>query len=157
MQVRGGQPGAVTRVVQGAVGGAAATAAMSAVMLAGDKLGLMPDQPPKRIVRAALPGRKYAPKPGERVLGAVAHFGFGMASGALLRLVNSRRTPVSAGVAYGLTIWLASYQGWVPGMDILPPVSDDQPGRPFVMAAGHVVYGATLALTLNRMNGSHST
>lgn len=141
-------------LVEGGVGGAVATAAMSAVMLAGSRAGLMEDQPPKHIVRAALPGHARRRKPGEGVLAALAHFGFGITAGALYRLVSrGRRTPVPMGVGYGLAIWLASYQGWVPGVTVLPPISDDRPGRPAVMAAGHVVYGAVLAAVLN---GFHS-
>ncbi|MER7128451.1 DUF6789 family protein [Streptosporangium saharense] len=137
-------------LVEGGVGGAVATAAMSAVMLAGSRAGLMEDQPPKHIVRAALPGHAHRRKPGEGALAALAHFGFGITAGALFRLVSKgRRTPVPVGIGYGLAIWLASYQGWVPGVTVLPQISDDRPGRPAVMAAGHVVYGVVLATVLN--------
>lgn len=75
-------------LVKGAAGGAFATAVMSVVMLAGTRAGLMPDQPPKRIARAFLPGYKHRPKQGEGVLGAVTHFGFGSGCGALLALAS---------------------------------------------------------------------
>ncbi|MDP9865946.1 MULTISPECIES: DUF6789 family protein [Streptosporangium] len=137
-------------LVNGAAGGVLATAVMSAVMLAGDRAGLMPDQPPKRIARAFLPGHRHRPKRGEGALGAITHFGFGAACGALYALTcGRRRPPVALGVAYGLAIWLVSYQGWVPRLGILPPISGDRPGRPAVMAAGHAVYGAVLALVVN--------
>ncbi|MFF0310731.1 DUF6789 family protein [Streptosporangium sp. NPDC004379] len=139
-------------LVRGAVAGAGATVMMSVVTLAGQRAGLMPDQPPKRIARAVLPGHRHRPKPGERALGTVAHFGFGAACGSLLALLRrERRVPVTLGVGYGLAIWLVSYQGWVPGFGILPPASGDRPGRPAVMAAGHVVYGTVLAVLLNRL------
>ncbi len=137
-------------LVRGAESGVLATAAMSAVMLAGDRAGLMSDQPPKRIVRALLPGHGHRPKRGERVLGALAHFGFGAAGGAAFALLcGGRRAPVTLGVTYGLAIWFVSYQGWVPKLGVLPPIPEDRPGRQAVMAAGHVVYGATLALAAN--------
>lgn len=140
-------------LMKGAVGGAVATAAMSAVMVAGSRAGLMGDQPPKRIARAALPGHKHRPKPGEGVMGALAHLGFGVTAGGLCGLMaRGHRIPVAVGVGYALTIWISSYEGWIPSLDILPPISGDQPGRPLVMAAGHVVYGTALALTLNRLN-----
>ncbi|WP_031172387.1 DUF6789 family protein [Streptosporangium roseum] len=142
-------------LVNGAVGGVLATAAMSVVMLAGDRMGLMPDQPPKRIARAILPGHLHRPKSGEGVLGAITHFGFGAACGALYALVRGRRrTPILLGAGYGLAIWFVSYEGWVPRLGILPPVSGDRPGRPAVMAAGHVVYGTVLVLAVNRLNGA---
>ncbi|MFF5112960.1 DUF6789 family protein [Streptosporangium sp. NPDC000509] len=137
-------------LVRGAGSGVLATAAMSAVMLAGERAGLMRDQPPKRIVRGLLPGHRHRPKSGERALGAIAHFGFGATGGAAFALFcGGRRAPVTLGVAYGLAIWLVSYQGWVPKLEVLPPIDEDQPGRRAVMAAGHVVYGAMLALAVN--------
>ncbi|MFB9888742.1 DUF6789 family protein [Planobispora takensis] len=140
-------------LVRGGLGGLFATAAMSAVMVAGDRAGLMRDQPPKRITRAFMPGHRHRPKKGEGVLGALAHLGFGAASGALFGvLTGGRRPPVPAGVAYALGIWLVSYQGWVPGLGILPPISRDRPGRVVVMGTGHVVYGAALAAALRRLN-----
>ncbi|WP_101784011.1 DUF6789 family protein [Nonomuraea indica] len=139
----------ISGAARGAAGGALATAAMSTVMLAGERAGLMGDQPPKRIVRSLLPGSRHRRKPGEGVLGTVAHFGFGIASGALFgALARRRRVPL--GVAYGLAIWMVSYAGWVPKVATLPPIHRDRPGRPVVMAAGHVVYGAALACALNR-------
>ncbi|MGN9843281.1 DUF6789 family protein [Nonomuraea sp. H19] len=142
--------------MRGALGGAAATAAMSVVMIAGSRAGLMREQPPKHITRAALPGHKHRPKPGEGVLGALAHLGFGITAGALYGLIaKGRRTPAALGLGYALTIWISSYEGWIPSLDILPPISRDQPGRPIVMAAGHVVYGTVLTLTLNRLNTQH--
>ncbi|WP_433242830.1 DUF6789 family protein [Streptosporangium sp. CA-135522] len=142
-------------LVNGAVGGVLATAAMSGVMRAGSRAGLMSDQPPKRIARAFLPGHRHRPKSGEGVLGAITHFGFGAACGALFALAcGRRRAPVALGVGYGLAIWLVSYEGWVPRLGILPPISGDRPGRPAVMATGHVVYGAALALAVNRLGGA---
>ncbi|MFC4058566.1 DUF6789 family protein [Planomonospora corallina] len=140
-------------LLRGAAGGVLATAVMSAVMVAGERAGLMGDQPPKRIVRAMLPGGRYRPKPGEGVLGAVAHFGFGAAAGALYGvLARGRRVAPPIGVAYALGIWVGSYAGWVPRLGILPSIPHDRPGRPAVMAAAHVVYGAALTLAVNRMS-----
>ncbi|WP_169945091.1 DUF6789 family protein [Microbispora sp. H11081] len=148
----------IRKLVRGAAAGALSTVAMSAVMLAGQKTGLMPGQPPKHIVRATLPGRKHRPKPGEKVLGAAAHLGFGAASGAAFSLLTrGRGAGVPSGVGYALLIWLGSYQGWVPALNILPPASRDPArGRPVVMAAAHVVYGATLALAVRAMRGKHT-
>jgi hypothetical protein len=139
-------------LAEGAFSGVLATAAMSAVMLAGDRAGLMGEHPPKRIARAALPGHKHQPKPGEGVLGVAAHFAFGATFGALFAVtVNGRESRPSLGILYGLAIWAVSYQGWVPMLGILPPIHRDRPGRQAVMAAGHVVYGTVLQLVLNRL------
>ncbi|MBX6387202.1 MAG: hypothetical protein IRZ07_30195 [Microbispora sp.] len=111
----------------------------------------MPGQPPKHIVRAALPGHRHRPKRGENILGAAAHLGFGTACGAVFALLT-RRAGVPLGVGYALLVWLGAYQGWVPAPNILPPASHDPArGRPAVMAAAHVVYGTTLALAIRAM------
>ncbi|MEW9531368.1 DUF6789 family protein [Microbispora sp. NPDC049125] len=143
----------IRHLARGTVSGVLATAAMSAVMLAGDRAGLMPGQPPKHIVRAVLPGHRRRPKRGEKALGTAAHLAFGAASGALFGLLTrDRAARLPLGVAYSLLIWVASYEGWVPAMNILPPISrDPAPGRPVVMAAGHVVYGTALVLAMNRL------
>jgi len=138
------------RLVRGALSGAAATVTMSAVMLAGQQAGLMPAQPPKHIVRGLLPGSKRRPKPGEGVLAALAHLGFGVASGMAFALLSRRPDRrVATGVGYALLIWAVSYEGWAPRLSVLPPIRHDLPTRPAVMAAGHIVYGATLGAVLN--------
>jgi hypothetical protein len=143
----------IARMARGALAGTVATAAMSGLMLAGARAGLMREQPPKRVVRALLPGHRHRPKPGERALGTLAHFAFGAASGALFGLlVGDRRPRIPAGVAYALALWVSGYQGWIPQLKIMPPISQDLPGRRAVMAAAHVVYGAALVLALNRIS-----
>ncbi|MFG2076341.1 DUF6789 family protein [Nonomuraea maritima] len=137
-------------LVRGAISGAVATAAMSGVMVAGQRAGMLPEQPPKRIVRALLPGHRHRRKQGEGVMGALAHVGFGTVSGSVYGLVTrGRRVPVPVGVAYGLALWIGGYAGWVPGLGVLPPIPRDRPGRQWVMAAGHVVYGTALACVMN--------
>jgi len=143
-------------LVHGTVSGVLATAVMSGVMVAGERAGLMPGQPPKHIVRGLLPGNRHRRKQGEGVLGAVAHFGFGAASGAAFGLLAPRRGRLPLGVGYALAIWLVSYAGWAPRLSALPPIQRDIPGRPAVMAAGHVVYGVTLAYLLNRLDAGRS-
>lgn len=141
----------IRNLLRGAAAGATATTAMSTVMLAGDKLGLMRDQPPKRVVRGLLPGHPRTPKPGEKTLAAVSHLSFGSGAGALLGAVTrGGGVPAPVGAAYGLAIWLASYQGWVPAIGALPPAHRDDRGRQVVMIAAHVVYGVVLARTLRR-------
>ncbi|SDQ65743.1 DUF6789 family protein [Thermostaphylospora chromogena] len=144
----------VRNLAKDAVSGLVATAAMSAVMVAGQQAGLLGDQPPKRIARGIMPGSRHRPKPGEGVLGAVTHFGFGAVSGMVFGvLAGDRPVRVRYTVAYALAVWLASYSGWVPHLSSLPPIPRDRPGRPLVMAAAHVVYGTALATAMNRVRG----
>ncbi|MBB5627096.1 DUF6789 family protein [Sphaerisporangium krabiense] len=139
-------------LVEGAVSGLLATAAFTTVMLAGEHLGLLGEPPPQRIIRSALPGSKHRAKRGEHVLSGAAHFAFGGAGGALFALATGRRRARAVpGAAYGLLIWAVSYEWWVPALGLHQPAHRDRPGRQVVMAAGHVVYGASLAFFLNRL------
>jgi hypothetical protein len=136
-------------LLKGALAGTAATTAMSAVMLAGQRAGLMRDQPPRRIVRGLLPGHRRRVKPGEKPLALLTHYAFGSAFGALLAVLSrGRGVSVPIGAGYGLAIWLASYEGWVPSVAAIPPAHRDSRGRVAVMTAGHLVYGGVLARAL---------
>ena len=134
----------------GAVGGVVGTATMSAVMLVGEKTGLMPRQPPEDIAAAALDavGVSERDEKTDEALAVLAHFGFGAAGGAVFGLLHRRlRLPIPAavhGVVFGSLVWAASYKGWIPALGILPPPERDQPGRPATMLLAHWVYGATL-------------
>src|SRR5690606_41172206 len=132
------------RLVRGALSGAAATVTMSAVMLAGQQDGLMPAQPPKHIVRGLLPGSKRRPKPGEGVLAALAHLGFGVASGMAFALLSRRPDRrVASRVGYALLIWAVSYEGWAPRHSVLPPIRHGPPPRPPGLTAGPIRYRGT--------------
>ncbi|MCU1693389.1 MAG: hypothetical protein JWM64_2480, partial [Frankiales bacterium] len=72
----GGQDRGVSRLLRGALAGAAATVPMSFVMLAGDRL--LPRQPPESITRAALDAAPVdVPEEAVRPLAVAAHLGFG--------------------------------------------------------------------------------
>jgi hypothetical protein len=146
-------PGRLRSLGEGAVAGAAGTGVMTAWMWAASRAGLMPEQPPRRIVRALLfPGSANSRKPGEGPLGHLAHLGFGASMGAVFGLSNShRRPPVAVGITYALGVWAVSYEGWVSAAGILPPAHADWPKRDMAMVVAHILYGATLALVLRRM------
>lgn len=150
-----GQRGQVTKaadrslvgdVVRGGVNGALATVGMSAFLLGAQQLGLLGKQPPRIIVESLAP---EATEEETRPTSIVAHFGYGAAAGAAYQLLaRAVRPTATSGAAYGLAVWAASYEGWLPWLGILPPAHRDRPGRRWTMVAAHLVYGATLgALT----------
>jgi hypothetical protein len=57
---------------------------------------------------------------------------------------------VLQGVAFGSGVWLVSYMGWVPWLQIMPPAHEDRPGRPQTMLAAHWVYGGVLGALSGR-------
>lgn len=119
-------------------------------MLLAGRAGAMGTQPPEQVTDKALDAAgARATSKGERSLAAsLAHLGFGASGGGAFALLDRRLgLPVPApvqGVAFGLGVWAASYQGWIPALRILPPADDDRPGRRWAMVAAHVVYGGVL-------------
>ncbi|GAA0389571.1 hypothetical protein GCM10009530_45860 [Microbispora corallina] len=138
-------------LVNGAVGGALATAVYSAVLMAGEKAGLLEERPPRRFVRSMLPGRRGA-GPAESVLATIAHYAFGAACGSAFGLLSAgQRVPLPMGAAYGLAVWYLGYQGMAPSVGAFPPATEDRAGRQATLLAGHLVWGVSLALAVNRL------
>jgi hypothetical protein len=150
-------------LVAGAGAGVVATLAMSAVMLGLQRAGLLGRTPPRHIVEhtlARLGIRGKVSPATSKALSVAAHLGFGASQGVLYALGhgahaarkgNSGQGPSAvSGVPFALGVWGASYAGWIPALDILPPPSRDRLGRPTSMALAHVVYGAVLARAFRR-------
>ena len=145
---------ALRDVLVGAVAGTAATAPMSAVMLAAGKLGLMGEQPPEAITKEAV-GELTGVEPGgatSDALASLAHLGFGAASGALFAaLPRPQQVPApAAGAAFALAIWAGSYRGWVPRFGALPHADYDRNDRVAVMVGAHVLFGTVLGALSHR-------
>ncbi|MGI8535687.1 MAG: DUF6789 family protein [Mycobacteriales bacterium] len=134
-------------MARGAAAGLVGTAAMSALMLAAGRVGLLGQQPPQAIAEHAMRrgGGADPPAPADRVLGIVAHLGFGLSAGGAYALLPRRLPPQVRGCAWGLGIYAASYQGWVPALGTLPKASADRRDRVAVIVLAHVVYGSVLA------------
>lgn len=128
--------------------GVAATGAMSLVMLAAGRLGLMGEQPPDRITDRML-SRLWPFRSEEEtdLAASAAHVAFGGGAGivfaVLRRLAPALRLP-GAGIGFALLVWLISYAGLIPALGIMPPPNRDRPGRAPTMIAAHVVYGLVL-------------
>jgi hypothetical protein len=147
-------PGAAT-IARGAAAGAAATIAMSGLMLAAKKAGVTGELPPEKITRKAMDGLDIpGGKDAVDVAASVAHLGYGMATGAAFALLRGSLLcdrPVSEGIAFAGLVWATSYFGWVPALGIMPPPTGDRPGRTITMIGAHALFGAVLgALTPRR-------
>lgn len=145
----------VRDLLAGGRAGLVATAAMTLLMLAGKRLGLTGELPPREIVDEAaqeLPPRERPSEADRQALAGVTHFLFGAAGGALFGLATSglRRLWVSTGLgmAYGTLVYLVSYMGWIPALEIMPPATSDRPGRQLTMLGGHWIYGLLLGVLL---------
>ena len=141
--------------MRGAAGGLAGTLAHSAVMFAARAAGLGGELPPKAITDEMLESLGANPsEPTRQVLAVANHVGFGLATGALFGLVQprmSRGKSMAVGAAYGLAVWLASYEGWVPKvLGALPHARRDRWDRQAMMIAAHVAFGAALGAVTAR-------
>ena len=109
--------------------------------------------PPREIIDCVLPARIGAVlgERGCRNATICAHFSYGAAVGALFPLITASRGPLS-GAAYGVGIWAASYQGWIPALRILKPAFRHPPRRNALMIAVHLIWGASLAISLRELD-----
>jgi hypothetical protein len=136
------------RALLGVLAGVAATMAMTATM---KRLHTMlPDDeryplPPREIVDRSVPGVDERQARSRTML---AHFGFGGLTGALFALLPAIR---GGGIAYGLGVWALSYLGWIPAARILTPALRHPLKRNLLMIAAHIVWGMTLAKSLEEM------
>jgi uncharacterized membrane protein YagU involved in acid resistance len=86
----------------------------------------------------------------------LAHFAYGAAMGALLAAMNptpSKRTGALAGTA----VWLASYMGWIPALNVLEPATRHPPRRNFLMIGVHIVWGAATASAMRELVDARKT
>jgi hypothetical protein len=149
------EPGVTQRVLKGMGGGAVATGAMSAVMLAAQEAGLMGKLPPKKITETMLDWLHVRrTESEENVWTGVAHVAYGVGCGGLFAWLQDRvPAPVSApvkGALFGSFVWLVSYFGWIPALGIMASPPRDRPGRPTSMLVAHVVFGTVLGLFMRR-------
>lgn len=149
------------RALRGAFDGFVATLPMTAAMFAAQRLGLLGELPPRKITKTLLDRLGVHRKRETTDLAtAIHHLGFGAACGAVYGLFAPRTkvaTGALPGIGYALGVWGASYQGWVPAVGIMPPISKDYPGRAEAMAVAHVIFGGVLGmLTARRRRAIHA-
>lgn len=142
---------------EGALGGAVGTAAFTGWMKGAQRIGLLGELPPRKIARKALETVTTPSKPAIELTTALTHLGFGVATGALFGVISkSLHTRVPGyvqGAVFGSLVWLTSYAGWVPALDIMPPPHRDRPDRPWVMWLGHLVFGGLLGAIAGTSKG----
>lgn len=145
--------------ISGAIGGLGATLLMSVIMLGARRLGLTEQLPPDRIAQRMIESSTDRPATHDetRAVASALHLGFGTGAGVAFGIMAAAlpRAPGSLlgfiGVLYATGVWVVSYQGWVPGLHIMPPASRDDPGRVTTMVIAHWVYGITLGLATHRL------
>ena len=91
---------------------------------------------------------------GEAALTSVFHLSYGALAGAGYGLLRSRldRLPSwLAGGGYGLILWAAGYEGWIPASGIQPPTTR-KPRRKWTVPVGsHLIFGLATALAFEKL------
>lgn len=148
-------------VVRGALAGAAATVAMSIIMVVSERIGLMGRHPPERIVERGMAVADEPPSPDTvDAMAGAAHLAFGTVGGAAFGLLMNSRASVTGqrlAIPWALIIWLVSYFGWIPALRILPPPTEDRPGRAWTLLFAHLVYGVTLGALWRWISSASAT
>jgi hypothetical protein len=90
----------------------------------------------------------------------LSHFGYGGACGGLYGALMSDEeegaalnegSAVLKGAAFGLAVWALSYAGWIPAFGFEPKVHHITPKRNLMMAASHLIWGASLGYSAEVM------
>lgn len=147
------------RLLKGALAGAAATVpmtlamkAMHANLPAHEQYPLPPREITEEITEKAGVD-EHLDEEDQTALTYINHFGYGAATGAVYAGVVSRivKPSVTSGIAYGLAVWLASYQELLPALGILRPATEHPTRRNALMIAAHVVWGASLGMSVKKL------
>jgi uncharacterized membrane protein YagU involved in acid resistance len=133
----------------GGASGVAASGAMSAFLEALIAGGIIDREPPEIITqnlerKAETP---VAPTDSFRARWISAHTAFGGGMGAVfgaMRDVLPRNT-AAAGALFGAGLWTAMYPLALPAVGLYPKPDDDHTPRAWAIAAGHLIYGLSLA------------
>jgi uncharacterized membrane protein YagU involved in acid resistance len=148
--------------IAASVAGAAATAPMTAVMMALHQiLPGEPSQPlPPRIIAENVADATGADhvmdnmhESHKQATTLAAHFGYGAAAGAayIPFAGKSGLPPAAEGALFGLAVWGGSYLGLMPATGLYKSAADDAPSRNTLMIAAHLVWGASLGVIYNTL------
>lgn len=152
---------AMADVWKGVLAGFAATAPMTVAMWALDRSWRPNEQrlPPKQITRNLARRfrlHRFLNKSGKEAASWASHFGYGAATGAAYPL-TAERLPVRAevkGSLYGVLVWVLSYLGWLPALDIMPHAKRQSATRNVALVGSHVVWGLICAVVFGHIKRS---
>jgi hypothetical protein len=148
--------------LRGVVAGAIGTAAMTVFMNPG-LVGLLPRRyrpdlfVPRQVVQWAevMVGRPDSlPPTAERAIAGLTHVAYGATMGMAFALGPARvrrLPPAAAGALWGVTVWAAGYQGWLPAAGVRPPTTHQPPSKWPVPIGNHLVFGIVTGLAHERL------
>ena len=86
----------------------------------------------------------------------IAHFAYGAAVGAMIAAMDPAPSKRSGALA-GSAVWLASYMGWIPAMNVLEPATRHPKRRNLLMIGVHLVWGAATASAMRELVAARSS
>ena len=140
-------------LAKGVVAGIVATVPMTVAMELGRRSGLLRRQPPEEITDRLLAsaGRSEATREQRQSVAVLVHLATGATLGAIypaLPQPNRLKHRIGLGATYGVGVYTLNYAGLAPELRLMPPPSQDRPGRQLTTFAAHLVFGATLGCLL---------
>ena len=144
-----------SRLVIGAVAGIVGTMAMTSAMRRLHRR--LPEKErypltPRELVDSAL----APPDQAARDLTIATHFAYGAACGALFAAAGTR-PGTATGAAAGAAVWLGSYMGWIPALNLLEPATEHPARRNALMIGVHFVWGAATATAIRELAEARET
>ena len=116
----------------GAAAGLIGTAAMQAARSATQKMAPETSVPVRREPGKYVAERVVPQRAGNALKTAASTmlaFGYGSAGAAVYTAIRDEPSILVDGALLGITIWGASYLGWLPGSKLTPPVTKHAPAR----------------------------
>ena len=142
------------RLLTGAIGGAIATGAMTAVMATlyrtlprNERYPLQPSQMVMSLARMMGISEEKTSAPHVATTLAL-HFGYGAAAGVGYTFTTSA-SPIPGpvkGLSFGLGLWALGYFGWAPSLRVLRPMTEFPLRRALLLLTSHLVWGATMGV-----------
>jgi putative membrane protein len=93
--------------------------------------------------------KEHLEKPERVVAALIAHMGYGTAMGTVYPLFakNISFPSILRGIVFGLGVWIVSYLGLLPALQMKTTAQQEPLQRNLLMIAAHVIWGATLGIT----------
>lgn len=140
------------RTVRGALGGFGATLVLSGLRGAGKRSGLVfetaPMQVVERVEELGLVGDISSAD--RRLLTVIAHFAYGIGTGAVFGILRRERggpgEESAVGSALGILAWGAGWSSWLPLTGVHRPPWNQRTPKVLLPVVDHAVFGAAWGL-----------
>ena len=152
----------LTRLLQGAAAGFAATVALQGLRTASERwipasMGPVRGDPGVFMVQQAqdaLPPSKAdsSPDAAETAAAKGLAVGYGVLPGVLYAALRPEGgNPLVGGAALGVGVWAAGYLGWLPAAGLMPPITEQSAEEAVGPLVRHALYGVAVAAFYSRL------